>query len=430
MPRRRWLILIAGCLVASPIGFAVGHWTAATRPRPAAIDQHSVSQAIAEIKLAHPGETTTDYSGVTIENLGQVEFSQAFELLHSAPKAALTAWTRRLEGLPVGPRRTAGITAFFKTLAQIDASTAVDLALSMNLREPRWNAIGAISNATPAASLNEVARMYIALNEKKLALTDFVLSWSRSDPVATAEFFSHYGGDVDNDDVRLLMANWAALDPGAATEWLANHPARRDAGVYAGFYSGWLEHDRSTALHDLRTRLDDQTFNKALEVVSKDLFKDSQEEARAFILTLPPTAQETGVGAIVGDVTAVYLRGVPDLQADQVARWLMTLPENLWRGNLGQILDRWDQAARDGWIDQLPADTRDLVLADYCRAYGLYVPTENFRAGLRISDPKLRQETFHKIFDDMDPEVRQSLLANAQLLPAEAKELARILKRP
>jgi len=366
-----------------------------------------------------------------IENLGQVEFDQALNLLHSAPKEALTAWTKRLEGLPAGPRRTAGITALFKTLAQIDATTAVDLALSLNLREPRWTAIGAICNAIPAANLNEVARMYTALNEKKLGLFGFVFSWSRSDPVATAEFLSNYGGDVENDDVRQLMANWAALDPVAATEWLAKHPVHRDATVYAGFYSGWLEHDRAAALDDLRTHLDDQTFNKALEVVSKDLFKESQEAARTFILTLLPAAQETGVDAIVGDVTAIYMSGTPDLQADEVAKWLITLPDNLWHQNLGTILNRWpekDEAARDEWIDQLPPATRDEVLADYCREYSPYAPQNNIRAGLRIRDPKLRQETFRKIFGDMDQEARQDLLANAKLLPAEMKELTKILK--
>lgn len=432
MPRRRWLILIACCLLVSPIGFAFGRWSGSTLRHPSVTDQYSVPEARREHNPSRAGETT-DYSSVIIENLGQVAFDQAFDLLHLAPKEALTAWTKRLEGLPVGPRRTAGITAFFKTLAQIDANRAVDLALSLNLHEPRWTAIGAISNAIPAANLNEVARMYTALNEKKLALTDFVLSWSRSDPVATAEFLSNYGGDVENNDIRQLMANWAALDPTAATEWLAKHPDRRDATVYAGFYSGWLEHDRAAALNDLRTRLDDQTFNKALEVVSKDLFKDSQEAARAFILTLPPPAQETGVDAIVGDITAIYLSGAPDLQADEVAKWLVTLPENLWHQNLGAILNRWpeqDQAARDEWIDQLPPGTRDAVLANYCRAYNSYVPTDNIRAGLRIRDPKLRQETFRNIFGDMDQEVRQELLANAKLLPAEVKELARILKQP
>ena len=374
-----------------------------------------------------------DFSQVTIENLGQVEFDQAFALLHSAPREALLAWTKRLEALPIGPRRTAGISAFFKTLAQIDAKTAVDLALSMERREARWTAFGSISNATPAVNLKEVARLYTALNEKKLSIFDLVLNWSRSDPVATAAFLSGYRGDVEKDDLRVLMANWAALDPAAAREWLAKaDPARRDSEVYAGFYSGWLEHDRFDALSDLTTHIQDPTFKKALEVVSLDLFKESQEAVRTFILTLPPAEQQTAVDSIVHDVTAIYLSGGPDLKVDEVAAWLIGLPETLWHDQLGHVLNRWpdeDVARRNAWLDQLPPGTQDAVFAEFCRAYNSYDPTDNFRAGLRIQDAKLREQTLGNIFRGMETDVRQELLSHVQLSSAEMQELAKILKK-
>lgn len=429
MPRRRWLTLFATCLLVSPIGFAVGHWSGAAR-EPGAAEQHSVSAADTEHK-ANGLADANDYSSVLIENLGQVEFDQALDLLQSAPKEALKAWTKRLEQLPAGPRKTAGITAFFKALSQIDASTAVDLALSLSLQDSRWTAIWSVSSAAPAADLDEVAQMFTALNEKKLSLTDLVLNWSRSDPVATAKFLSRYTGDVDNRDVGYLMENWAALDPAEAREWLANHPVHRDEDVYAGLYSGWLEHDRLAAISDLTTHADDPTFKKALQRVSKDDFKNSPDAARTFILMLQPAAQETAVDGIVGDVTAIYMSGAPDLRADGVAKWLVTLPENLWRQSLGEVLNRWrEPAAIDSWTAQLPADTRDTVLAAYCRAYNSYAPTDNLRAGLNIRDPKLRQETFRNIFSELDEEARDQLLTNAELLPAEKKELMRVLERP
>lgn len=428
--RKFWLILVAACFVVSPIGFALGHWSGATQRRQLTAEENQVAYAATVPTSTNPTETA-DYSRVAIENLGQVEFDQALDLLQSAPKEALKAWTKRLELLPVGPRKTAGITAFFKALAQIDASTAVDLALSLNLEAPRWTAIGSISSAAPAASLGEVARMFVALNEKKLGLSDLVLNWSQINPLATAEFLSNYRGDVDNRDVGLLLANWAALDPAAAREWLANHPNYRGEYVHAGFYSGWLEHDRLAAISDLKTHLDDPTFKKALERVSKDDFKTSPAAARTFILTLQPAAQETAVDAIIGDVTAVYLSGAPDLRADEVAKWLITLPENLWHESLGEVLNSWrEPAAINGWTAQLPPDTRDAVLAAYCRAYNSYLPTDNLRAGLNIRDSKLREETFRAIFSEMDPEVREELLAKAELSPAEAKELMRVLGKP
>jgi hypothetical protein len=431
MPRRPWLILIALCLLISPIGFAVGRWTASAPRRAGVTKQYSVINASAEHKRTASSDTT-DYLSVTIENLGEVEFDQAFGLLQSAPKEALAAWAKRLEVLPVGPRRTAGITAFFKTLAQIDTKTAVDLALGMNRYEPRWTAIGSIGSAAPTANLSEVARMYIELHEKKLGLSDLIINWSRADPIATAHFLSSYEGEVDNRDVGQLMASWAALDPDAAREWLAQQiPSRRDEDVYAGFYSGWLEQDRLAALNELTTRVGDETFKKALNVVSKDLFKDSPASAREYILTLPPTSQGTAVDAIVGDVTAVYLSGVPDLQADDVAKWLITLPENLWREAVGEVVNRWperDSAGRDAWIDQLPLNTHDAVLASYCRAGNSYIQAQNFRMGLRIRDSNLRQETLRDVFSNMEEEAQKALWRNEQLTPAETKELAKILK--
>lgn len=373
-----------------------------------------------------------NYSAVTIENLGKVEFDQAFGLLRSASKEALIAWTKRLEALPIGPRRKAGITAFFKTLAQIDAATAVDLALRMNGNEPRWTAIGSIANATPATNLREVARMYAQLHEKKLGLGNLITNWSRSDPVATAEFLSNYEGQVDNRDVAELIANWAARDSAAASDWLASQvPGRRDDDVYAAFYSGWLQQDRAAALNTLRARVNDESLSKALKAVSMDLFKDSPAGAREFILTLPPSAQETAVDGPVHDVTAFYLSGVPDLQAEDVAKWLITLPENLWRETIGEVMNRWpeqDSAGRDAWIDQLPRATHDAVLVAYCRAGNSYIQAQNIRMGLKIRDSNLRQQTLRDVFSQMEEQAQQALWRNEQLTPTEMKELAKILE--
>jgi hypothetical protein len=428
MPQKRWLILIAVCFVISPISFGVGHWSGALPRYQNSAQQNPAVEVGPRLK---PSDEAKDYSGVLIENLGQVEFDQALDLLQSAPKEALAAWAKRLEDLPVGPCKTAGINAFFKALSQIDAATAVELALSMKRQDPKWTAVGAIRSAMPAASLNEVARMYTALSEKKLLLNDLVWNWSRSDPVATAKFLSNYSGQVDNEDIAQLMTNWAALDPAAAQAWLTEHPDRREAGVYAGFYSGWVEYDRTTALNDLRARVDDEAYGNARDTVSKDLFKDSPDAARTFILTLPPAAQKAAVGAIVGDVTAVYLSGTGDLQTDEVAKWLITLPDELWRENLGEVMNRWnyrDRAGLDGWIDQLPPTTRDAVLADYCKASGAYLRVENIRAGLKILDQNLREETLRHVFNETEPKGHEQFLTDTELLPAEKEELARILK--
>jgi hypothetical protein len=237
---------------------------------------------------------------------------------------------------------------------------------------------------------------------------------------------------VDNSDVAQLIASWAALDPAAASRWLADQaPGRRDEDVYAAFYSGWLEQDRAAAINALRTSANDSTLSKARGVVTLDLFKDSPGSAREFVMTLPAEAQESAVHSIVHDVTALYLSGAPQLQASDVAKWLITLPEELWREAVGEVVNGWpeqDSEGRDAWIDQLPRDTHDAVLAAYCQAGNSYIQAHNLRMGLRIRDSILRQKTLREVFGEMDEQAQKALWGDEQLTPAERKELAKILQ--
>lgn len=434
MERRSWLILFAICLLMAPITFALGRWSRLARQSSNAEQTHFASESRSSGETQRTSEAT-DFAKVTIENLGEVEFDQVFELLHSAPKEALVSWTKRLEALPVAPRKTAAIKAFFKTLAQIDAKTAVDLALGMDRADPRWTAIGAVAVAAPAANLSEVARMYTALDERKQPIVgDLIASWSATDPEATAHFISSYPGKVENGDIASFMFNWAALDPAAATAWLVNADAnRRDPVVYMGFYGGWMLSDRAAALTDLAARSADKTFEKAVKSVAENLFTDSTEAARAFILTLPSGAtQEAAVEQITGHITGLYFGGdYLHLKPDEVTKWLLTLPDNLSHKEIGSVIDQWardDQPALDAWYNQMQPPMRDRLLAEQCRGYNRNIPTTGLQAGLRISDPELRRNTFRQIFKDMVEEGKHELLQEAQLSADEAGELKRILK--
>jgi hypothetical protein len=110
---------------------------------------------------------------------------------------------------------------------------------------------------------------------------------------------------------------------------------------------------------------------------------------------------------------------------------LLTLPDNLWHDQIGSVIDRWageDQPALDAWYNQMPPKGRDRLLAEQCRAFNWNLPKSSFKAGLRISDPELRQNTFRQIFKDMVEEGKQELLRKAELSGGEARELERILK--
>jgi hypothetical protein len=437
MQHRAPLVFTALICLIAPIGFALGRWSAATPNVSLPISgQASVSELSTSEHAPSSASVPVDFSAVTIENLGQVEFDHAFELIRSAPKEALTAWTKRLEALPVSPRKTSAISLFFKTLAQIDARTAVDLALSIDRSDPHWIAIASVAVATPSSSLSEVARMYLTIGETRIPIAgELIGKWSATDPEATARFLASYTGRVANDDIAAFIGNWAARDPAAALDWLAKADAsRRDAGVYASLYAGWILDDRTAALEDLASHASDKTFKRAVKTISEKLFTESPDDARAFVLTLPAGAQAVAVDQVAGHITGLYFGGdYLHLKPDEVTKWVLTLPEPLWHEHIGYLIDRWSDAdarAVDAWLNGMSPGARDRLLAEHCRSSSnSNAPTAAFQSGLRISDPALRADTLNQVFNEMDVEARQELLQKLELSPEEARQLERILKR-
>lgn len=434
MPRRRWLILIAFCLLISPIGFALGRWSGSTPRHLSVTDQYPIPEVRGDHKPTRVGETT-DYSNVTIENLGQVEFDQAFELIRSAPKEALTAWTKRLEALPLAPRKTAAINMFFKTIAQIDTRTAVDLALAMDRNDPRWTAMKAVAVAAPYSNLDEVARMYSTIGPTGQSIAgDFIAKWSTVDPEATARFLASYPGKVTNRDIEPFVANWAAVDPDGAKDWLAQADAsRRDASMYESLYLGWLLKDRSWAVQDLAARATDKVFEKAVTRVNEEVFTQSPDAARNFVQALPPDEQAAAVDAITAHFKNIYIGGdYLSLKADEVAKWLVTLPDSLWK-DVGYVINRWagsDSGAVDAWLNGMSPQVKDRLLAEHFRVSVTNDdPTAGFQSALRISNRAQREETFREVLKKMDPEARKELLEKPKLPPEQAAELRQILRR-
>jgi hypothetical protein len=436
MPSRRSLLVVLCCLIA-PIGFALGRWSGSTTT--AVVDapsrDASTSAARSSQNVVSSANDGVNYSAVTIENLGQVEFDQAFELIRSAPKQALMAWTRRLENLPLAPRKTAAINMFFKTISQIDTRTAVDLALAMDRNDPRWTAIKAVAVAAPYSNLDDVARMYAAIGPTSQSIVgDFIAKWSTVDPEATARFLASYPGQVDNRDIEPFVANWAAVDPNAAQDWLAKTDAsRRDASMYESFYLGWLLKDRNSAVQDLAARATDKMFETAVKRVNEEVFSESPDAARNFVLALPPDRQAAAVDQITGHITNFYVGGdYLHLKADEVTKWLVTLPDSLWQ-QVGNVIDSWmssDSSAVDAWLNGMSVQARDRLLAEHFRAsHYSDDPTAAFQSALSISDRTRREDVFREVFAKMDAEKRKELLEKPKLPPEQAAELRRILKR-
>ena len=433
MERRALLVLTATSVAIALMGFAAGRQSVRTTDKVRVAGVNSPAGELRRRSIRE--EEIADLSKVTIENLGQVEFEQAYGLLQAAPREVLSDWTKRLEALPVGPRKTAAITAFFKTLAQLDAKTAVDLALTLTRREPRATAASAINAATPASSLSEVARLLTSVKSEgvPLSATELIEEWSWTDPVSTSQFVASHPEMANEVSLSLLLGNWAEVDPAAAKAWLDQLDAsQQDPRVYRGFYAGWFEHDRPAALSHLIANAGDEKLDKAIEGVAHFLFSESPATARAFVLDLPEGhARKTAIDEITGDATGRFLRGGPSFSADAVAKWLFTLPADEWQDNLGLVVSKWsgeDPAAVDHWLNDMPTPTRDRVAAEFCLAYDWDNPQRNFAAGLRITDRQLREQTFREVFKRVGSKKRaRGLLQRANLPAEEAAALERLM---
>ncbi len=433
MERRALLFLSATAVAIALLGFAAGRQSVGTtdtvRGRAPGADGPAGELRRRSVRE----EESADLYRVTIENVGQVEFEQAYGLLQAAPREVLSDWTRRLEALPVGPRKTAAITAFFKTLAQLDAKTAVDLALTLTRREPRATATSAINAATPVSSLAEVARLLASGEVERMSAISLIEKWSWTDPVSTSQFVASHPEMADEFGVGLLLGNWAALDPAAAKAWLDQLDAsRQDPRVYRDFYSGWFEYDRPAALNHLIANAGDEKLNKAIESAAHFLFSESPVTARAFVLDLPEgQARKAAISHITVEAAGHFIRGTPSFSADAVAKWLFTLPPDNWQDNLGSVVSKWsgeDSAAVDQWMNDMPTPTRDQVAAEFCLAYDSDDPARNFAAGLRINDPQLRENTFREVFKKVGSKKRaRELLQRANLPPEQAAALERLM---
>lgn len=425
------------CLALIGVGlmsFGAGRWTAPGR-RGGETARTTIASASSNLAQSKPAAEieARDSSAITIENLGEVDSEQAWALLRTAPKETLKQWTIRLQALPTSPHKAAGITAFFKALSQIDTALAVELASSMDRSEPRSTALSAVIKAAPLANLPALANLYRGAGPEDGDRFSFLGQWSLSDPARAAEFVASVPGDSEKYEIGVVASNWAAIDPGAARGWLETlAPERRDEEVMDSFYEGYLEHDQAAALNDLVRKAGDKNLIKAIAHAGGKLFVESPDAARSFIAQLPPAEQAAAVSEITGYVNGnVYSEDV-EVKADGVAKWLLTLPDALWSEKVGRVVKAWaelDPQAYASWVGQMPSRIQNQIAADYCRSYDWRNPKASFEAGLGITEPGLRDETFREFFSKLGAAKARGLVKRAHLPEADAASLERIISQ-
>lgn len=436
MKPRQVLLSVAAVLVGAGsfwAGRATGSVTGRARPVHDAATIHRPSTTA--------GLTTAervDLGAVTVENLAQVEFAHAYELLREAPPAILSQWVARLEALSSSPKKTAAIRTFFKTLAQVDARLAMECASKLRRQETRATASEAIRGAAPAAEYPTLAELAVRPGGDPTEAMWLVPKWSLHDPAAAAQFSSKHLDKLRSDEVATLIGNWAAVDPAAARAWMKDlPPSHSGADVYLGLYSGWVEADRAAAVSDLAANAGDPLREKTIEYLAVKLFLESENAATMLTNAL----QDSGAAALVVEKIASYSTertitlGGPEpaeIKAESVARWAITLPESLWMEHIGEVVARWDSNDTSGaaatWVRSLPWPTRDHVAAKFCAAFDWDQPQTAFDAAFQISDRQLREEALRAAVQRTESRERaEEILNQLQLSTSDAAELKKLV---
>jgi hypothetical protein len=389
---------IAGLAAASLAigGFQTGRYTvdaAAAASNTAAIP----SQPPSEIVSRKDALLERQQDRIIIRDIATVPFSELYDVLKAAPRGQLLAWARDLERMPRGPRQRAAVNAYYKSLVQVDhraAIEAVKRAQNINMREI---ALEALTRAAPESIWGELAEalMELPYPHRKNVREDLIWNWSAVDPVATAQFITTH--PVPGEDRRLfsLLCNWGESNPEQARDWIEADPSRQTEDALRAFVTSWAETDRGAAVNYALANVSRPNFARAVDELAYNFVREAETDATNLVLRLPPDHAK-GVMQYVAHMTTALILGLPDgyiKPTDAVAKWMVTLPVQLWDDSIGQVAEEWlkhDVPAATQWFNQLSPDTRDAALASFCRAAKSESRDQVLALGPTISDQKLR----------------------------------------
>jgi hypothetical protein len=383
-------------------GFQAGRYT---------VDAAAVAGGTASI----PSQPTSDSAShrekllerpqdkINVREIATVPFSELYDVLKSASRDQQLAWARDLERMPRGPRQRAAVTAYYKSLIQVDHHAAIEAVLRAENLNMRDVAIVSLMKAAPESIWGDLAEMIEQLPHPYRVGGSFpqdpLWNWSRVDPVAVSKFIETHP------DSRLypLLYHWGAIDPAAAKDWLERDTSRQTKDAFRAFLVGWAEIDRAAAMEYAVDNSARANFGEAVNELAYDLFRVSPDDASRLMSLLPPEQAKTAMKVVADKTTAIILHAPEDYQRppDVVARWMATQPVELWKKDIGGVIWGWmrdDADAVPGWLSQLQSNVRDAAIADLCRTGGEAADDPRrfdekaIALGLTITDRELRDQ--------------------------------------
>lgn len=369
-----------------------------------------------------------DHSRINVREIATVPFSQLYDVLRSASREQLLAWARDLERMPRGPRQRAAVNAYYKSLVQVDHRAAVDAVMRAENLNMREIALEALTKAAPESIWADLAEMTTVLPYPRRTHTreDIIWNWSAVDPVAAAQFIADHPAQGEDGRLFSLMCNWGEINPEQARDWLDADPARQTADSFRALVSGWADKDRAAAIQYVLANALRPEFSKAIDELGYNFFRKTKDEASRLMLLLPPEQAKGALNHIAYMSTAVILGLPEDYQRppEEVAPWMITLPSGLWNDAIGNVMEGWldrDASSATNWLNQLQPDERDAAIASLCRT----AESESAKVltlGETINDRKLRDQALGQFARNLRETREQSMQAVDELPISEEQK--------
>ncbi|PYJ07060.1 MAG: hypothetical protein DMF06_16745 [Verrucomicrobia bacterium] len=396
-----------------------------------------------------------------VPDLAGLSFVETYRILKSASPDLVRSYCNKLEQLPLGPSRTAALSAFFRTLIQVNPVLTKDIILGLK-KDDRWLPTSAIRETANPRGMETVAEVMLSFDRIEISscsydlLRDILDEWGKNDPLALKQFLeTHRDQDVERYFDKLVV-NWAAYDPEGAREWMAKEierrpllPTRPDEyggeeifdsewrsaveSMSSAWVQGFLAHDPDQATQYVVEHADNPAVKYALNWLAGDLFLASPDRARDLINRLPEEQQSKSLGSQANGL----VRSDDSDNATSpryVAEWMLNFPPETYREDIGWVLRVWEMSDPQelfAWMADLPAPTRDQMINQF-PGVSSETTQEDFDTVMQVPDPALRTQLLERLARDATYAERQlRRVLEKSTLPAEEKaRLASLIPKP
>lgn len=402
---------------------------------------------------------------LAVPNIIGLPFVESYRILKSATPENVRSYYKQLVQLPIGPRRNAPLSAFFKILVQANPSLAKDLILELN-KDDRWLPMWAIRDAATPRGMEMVAEVLLSFDRIEISgcsydiLRDHLDEWGKNDPLALKKFLeTNRSRDVEQYFEKLIL-NWAMSDPEAAQQWMAEEIRKRPVlpnipqedgseivqdsdwkyaveGMAVAWVQGFLHHDPDVAVSYVLEHLDNEAVKRALFQFSAELFTMSPDRARDFISRLPESEQQSdSLNGVGNQANSLVRNDGNDITSPRyVAEWMLRFPPLVSHQGMQSVLRSWQHANPEelfAWMANLPAQNREAVV----RQFPVYVTAEDaqqdFDTVMLAGDRVLREQLLEKLMRNAKDarDAMLGVLEKAQLSPLQRSHLAALIPLP